>query len=150
MWFNPNIHPFEEYENRFRSLKKYEEENEIEVIYIDEYGLKEFLEGTSKSEERCDFCLTWRLEKTAKEALKRDHDAFSTTLILSPYQDHERLKHIGSRIGEEKEIEFIYEDMRDGFQEHHRLANEMGLYKQNYCGCIFSEEERFKKDLLQV
>jgi len=58
------------------------------------------------------------------------------------------LKRIGSEVASKKDIEFVYEDMRDGFEEHHRLADEMGLYKQGYCGCIFSEKERYEKSLL--
>lgn len=148
LWFNPNIHPFQEYKRRFKALRKYEKEVGLDVIYLDRYGLDEFLEKALNVDSRCEYCLEWRLRKTAAEAVKRGYDAFSTTLVLSPYQDHDRLQKIGSRAGREEEIDFIYHDMRDGFEEHHRLADEMGLYKQGYCGCIFSEKERYHKKLI--
>ncbi|MEF8874000.1 MAG: epoxyqueuosine reductase QueH [Candidatus Thermoplasmatota archaeon] len=149
LWFNPNIHPFKEYQERFQALRKYEKKSDMEVIYIDRYSLEDFLEGALKTDTRCDFCLKWRLEKTAEEAVERGYDIFSTTLVLSPYQDHDRLKRIGLEVASKRDIEFFYEDMRDGFEEHHRLADEMGLYKQGYCGCIFSEKERYHKKLLE-
>ncbi len=147
MWFNPNIHPFKEYESRFSALKRYEEKTGHDVIYIDIYDLEGFLEGISEMESRCNFCIEWRFRKTAVECVKRGFDSFSSTLILSPYQDHDRLKRLGKKVAKEEGIEFIYEDMRDGFEEHHQLADEMNLYKQGYCGCIFSEKERYQKDL---
>jgi len=147
LWFNPNIHPFKEYEKRYKALKNYENETKIDVIYIDEYMLESFIEGAMKSNPRCEFCYKLRLGRTAEVALYRNFDQFSTTLTISPYQNHELIKEVGKRVGEKKGIKFIYKDMRDGFSEHHRLADEMGLYKQGYCGCIFSEKERYQKQL---
>jgi len=147
LWFNPNIHPFKEYEKRYKALKKYEDKTDMDIIYLDDYRLKSFFKGAEKSESRCKFCYELRLGKTADVAEKRGYDFFSTTLTISPYQDHELIKDVGKKIGEKKGVKFIYKDMRDGFSEHHKLANEMELYKQGYCGCIFSEKERYQKDL---
>ncbi|MBS3790466.1 MAG: epoxyqueuosine reductase QueH [Candidatus Thermoplasmatota archaeon] len=146
-WFNPNIHPFKEYERRYKALEEYENKTDIDVFYLDDYSLKRFLEGAMRSDPRCKFCYELRLGKTAKIAAKRGFDHFSTTLTISPYQDHELIKEVGKRMGKEEGIKFIYRDLRDGFSEHHKLANEMGLYKQGYCGCIFSEKERYHKEL---
>ena len=147
LWFNPNIHPFKEYERRYKALEKYENKTRMDIIYIDEYRLESFIEEARKSDPRCEFCYELRLGKTAEVAAARGFDCFSTTLTISPYQDHELIEKVGKRMGEIKGIKFIYKDMRDGFSEHHKLANEMGLYKQGYCGCIFSEKERYQKEL---
>jgi len=147
LWFNPNIHPFKEYERRFKALEEYENKTEMDIIYIDDYKLESFIEKAMKKDPRCEFCYELRLGKTAEVAADQDFDSFSTTLTISPYQDHELIKEVGKKIGEEKGIQFIYKDMRDGFSEHHKLANEMDLYKQGYCGCIFSEKERYQKQL---
>jgi len=147
LWFNPNIHPFKEYEKRYKSLEKYDNKTEIDIIYLDDYRVESFVKGAIESDPRCKFCYELRLGKTAEIAQERGFDHFSTTLTISPYQDHELIKKIGQKIGEREGIKFIYKDMRDGFEKHHELANEMSLYKQGYCGCIFSEKERYQKDL---
>ncbi len=147
LWFNPNIHPFKEYERRYKSLEKYENKRHIDIIYLDDYRLESFLEGASESDPRCEFCYELRLGKTAEVAAERGFEHFSTTLTISPYQNHELIKKVGKRMAKEKDVKFIYKDMRDGFSEHHELANEMDLYKQGYCGCIFSEKERYEKEL---
>lgn len=147
LWFNPNVHPFKEYEIRYKALEKYEYETGMDVIYLDDYRLKSFLKGAMKSDSRCEFCYEMRLAKTAEVAAERDFDHFSTTMTISPYQDHKVIKEVGERISERKGVKFIYKDMRNGFSEHHKLANEMDLYKQGYCGCIFSERERYQKEL---
>ncbi len=147
LWFNPNIHPFKEYERRYKALEKFENETDTDIIYLDDYRLESFIEGAMDTEPRCEFCYELRLGKTAEVAAERSFDHFSTTLTISPYQDHELIKEVGERMGEKNGLEFIYEDLRDGFSEHHKLANKIGLYKQGYCGCIFSEKERYQKEL---
>jgi len=147
-WFNPNIHPFKEYERRLKALKKYHDETGIDVIYKDVYPLKEFLEGALRTDPRCEFCYRWRLEETAKMAKRRDFDSFTTTLSISPYQDHDMIKKIGGEIGEKHDVKFLYVDLRDGFYESHEMAKDMDLYMQGYCGCIFSEKDRYEKKLI--
>ncbi len=147
LWYNPNVHPFKEYERRYKALERYENKTGMDIIYRDEYLLESFLKDAMRSNHRCRFCYEIRLDKTAEIAEDLGFEHFSTTLTISPYQDHESIKEVGKRIGEKREVEFIYKDMRDGFSEHHKLANEMGLYKQGYCGCIFSEKERYQKEL---
>lgn len=148
-WFNPNIHPFKEYERRLKALQRYQEQTGIDVIYKDEYPLKKFLNGALRTDPRCDFCYDWRLDESAKKASELEFDSFTTTLMLSPYQDHDLLKKIGGEKGEENDVKFTYADLTDGFRESHEKADDMDLYKQGYCGCIFSESERYKKRLLK-
>jgi len=78
---------------------------------------------------------------------KIGYDSFSTTLLVSPYQNHELLKEIGEQLGKKYGIEFVYRDFRVGFREGQAKARELGLYMQKYCGCIFSEEDRYKKQI---
>lgn len=148
-WFNPNIHPFKEYERRLDALKKFVEEKDVDVIYDDRYELRSFLEGVLRNDPRCEFCYQWRLSETAKKASEESFDVFSTTLILSPYQDHDMIKKIGGEEGKKNDIKFIYKDLTDGFYDSHEMADKMNLYKQGYCGCIFSEKDRYYKKLVE-
>ena len=145
-WYNPNIHPYKEYEARLETLKKYDDEIGISLIIDDYYGLREFCKHVvDKLDNRCGYCYLCRLEKTAKYAKENGFDAFSTTLLISPYQNHELLKKTGEMLSKKYDIEFLYKDFRPGFRYGQNKARELGLYMQKYCGCIFSEEERYEK-----
>ena len=96
------------------------------------------------SKDRCKLCWELRLSETADFAKKNDFNGFTTTLLISPYQDHELIKEIGEKIAKEKDIEFYYEDFRKGFKESQEEAKGKELYRQKYCGCVFSELERVK------
>lgn len=145
-YYNPNIHPLDEYERRKLALRKIEKELGMEVIYPD-YRIEEYFQKIALKEnppDRCTECWRLRLYATADFALKNKFDAFTTTLLISPYQNHELVRDIGSHIAKEKRIEFYYEDFRAGFGESQQEAREMELYRQKYCGCVFSELERLK------
>ena len=148
-WYNPNIHPYKEYKARRDCLKEYTKSINVKAIFEEEYGLKEFCKNVvSDLENRCsNYCYRVRLEQTAKYAKENGYDAFSTTLLVSPYQKHEALKEIGEELAKKYEIEFIYRDFRIGFREGQNKAREIGLYMQKYCGCIFSEEDRYQKQI---
>ena len=94
---------------------------------------------------RCEKCYAERVWQTARKAKAEGYDAFSTTLLVSPYQKHERIKAIAMEASEALGIPFHYIDPRPHFREGNREAREMGLYMQKYCGCIFSEEDRYLK-----
>ena len=96
-------------------------------------------------ENRCAFCYKIRLIKTANFAKEQNFDGFTTTLLISPYQKHELIKEIGEKIGADLGINFFYSDFRPGFYEGKNEARNLGLYSQKYCGCIFSEKERYLK-----
>jgi hypothetical protein len=95
--------------------------------------------------DRCRYCFRLRLRKTAAVAKGEGFDSFTTTLLISPYQKHELLKEIGEEVAREQGIEFYYEDFRTGFRESHRISRELDLYHQKYCGCVYSEWERYGK-----
>jgi predicted adenine nucleotide alpha hydrolase (AANH) superfamily ATPase len=143
-FFNPNIHPYQEYQKRLDTLKQYSEKVGLNVIYRDEYLLEEFLKNVSHQvKERCQYCYKVRLEATAQEAKKMFFDGFSTTLLQSAHQNHAQIKETGEHIAHEIGIPFYYEDFRQGWKKGVEISKAMGLYRQQYCGCIYSEKERY-------
>ena len=148
-WFNPNIHPYKEYEARRDCLKNYTESIGVEAIFEENYGLREFCKNVVNDlENRCvNYCYKVRLEQTVKYAKENGYDSFSTTLLVSPYQKHEEIKKLGERLEQKYGIKFLYRDFRVGFREGQAKARSLGLYMQKYCGCIFSEEDRYKKQI---
>lgn len=145
-WYNPNIHPVTEYRARRDTLREYAKLVNLPLMERDEYGLEQFTRNVIHDlANRCDFCYEERLRVTAKKAKNEGFDAFTTTLLISPYQKHDRLIQTAQRIALEEEIAFHYTDLRPYFREGQNKAREMGLYMQKYCGCIFSEEERYMK-----
>ena len=145
-FFNPNIHPYGEYQKRLEALKQYARERGLEVIYRDEYLLEEFLQNVSnRVEERCKYCYAMRLEATAEEAKRGGFDKFSTTLLQSTHQNHALIMETGERLAREVGVAFYYEDFRPGWKKGMEVSRGMGLYRQQYCGCIYSEKERFVK-----
>ena len=148
-WYNPNIHPYIEYKTRRDTLKEYANNINVQAIFEEEYGLKEFCKNTINNlNARCsNYCYKVRLEKTVKYAKENGYDSFTSTLFVSPYQKHEELKHICEELAKKYDIDFLYRDFRIGFREGQTKARELGLYMQKYCGCIFSEEERYKKQI---
>ena len=92
--------------------------------------------------ERCVYCYETRIKETVKYAKDHGFDLFSTTLLVSPYQKHEKIKEICEKYSKEFEIEFLYADFRVNFRAGQKSARENNLYMQKYCGCIFSEDKR--------
>ena len=144
-WFNPNIHPYMEYKSRRDTLKEYSQSIGADAIFEENYGLKEFCKNViGDLDNRCaQYCYRVRLEQTAKYAKQHGYDAFTTTLLVSPYQNHELLIQVAKEMAKKYEIEFLYRDFRTGFREGQAEARELGLYMQKYCGCVFSEEDRY-------
>lgn len=144
-FYNPNIHPYQEYKSRKGALEKYVEMEPARVLYKNDYDIENYLRGALDAKDRCMFCYEGRLTETAKTAQSLEFDAFSTTLLISPYQKHEMLVQAGKKIADEYGIEFYYEDFRKGYAESREIARALELYMQKYCGCIFSEKERYFK-----
>ena len=144
-WYNPNIHPYTEYKLRRDTLKDYSESINVKAIFEEEYGLDSFCKNAINDlNNRCmNYCYKVRLERTAKYAKENGYDAITTTLFVSPYQRHEILKEMMQEIADKYGLEFVYRDFRIGIREGQAKAREIGLYMQKYCGCIFSEEERY-------
>ena len=146
-WYNPNIHPYQEYKARRDCLKQYAEDIGIHAIFQEEYGLDEFCKNVvGDLQNRCkNYCYPVRLRKTFEYAKANGYDAVTTTLLYSIYQKHDFIKAYCEKLAKEYGIEFLYRDFRDGFWVGHDKARELGLYMQKYCGCVFSEEERYEK-----
>jgi epoxyqueuosine reductase len=143
-FFNPNIHPYQEYVRRRETLAKWAEDCGLPVIYDDGYDMETFLRATVfRESERCRFCYGIRLEQTAGVARRGRFDAFSTTLLYSKFQKHDLLTGIGHATATAKELMFHYEDFRSGWKEGIRLSKDLSMYRQQYCGCIYSEKERY-------
>lgn len=146
LFYNPNIHPYQEYERRRQTLQDYTEKILLNVIWAEGYLLEEFLsQVASRPEERCVYCLTDRLKFTAEQAKKENYDAFTSTLLYSRYQKHDLIRQIGETLDHQLGIHFHYQDFRAGWNEGVKISKELGMYRQPYCGCIYSEKERFCK-----
>ena len=147
-WYNPNIHPATEYLNRRDTFINYARNYGLNYSLADEYGLRMFIIGVSANlDNRCEYCYKIRLEATAAYAAKNNYDCFSTTLLISPYQNHDLLRLVAEETSRRFNIPFLYRDFRSLFREGQKIARDSAFYMQKYCGCIFSEEERYKKRL---
>ena len=162
-FFNPNIHPYREWQQRLKTAKEFAEKVSMEFHSVDHYGLRDFLERVHKVIEpidgedtikyadghhaRCQICYAWRLYEAAKFAADNHFEAWTSTLFYSIHQNHELMKSTSEMIAKQVGLEFYYEDFRVGWQEGIDISRDLELYRQNYCGCIFSEEERFSKDI---
>ena len=150
-WYNPNIHPYMEYKARRDCLKEYAEKINVKAIFEDEYGLDEFCKNVSNNlNSRCvDYCYPVRMRKTFEYAKQNGYDTVTTTLLYSIYQNHNFIKAYCEKLSKEYGIEFLYRDFRRGFYIGQKKAKEYGIYMQKYCGCIFSEEDRYVKKIKQ-
>jgi predicted adenine nucleotide alpha hydrolase (AANH) superfamily ATPase len=111
------------------------------------YDMERFVRDVALSDElRCSICYRIRLSAAADYAKSEGYDAFTTTLLVSPYQKHEILREIGEAVASECGIPFVYKDFRSGWKESVEISRKLGLYRQKYCGCIYSERERFDRD----
>ncbi|MFH0912795.1 MAG: epoxyqueuosine reductase QueH [Candidatus Omnitrophota bacterium] len=146
-FYNPNIHPLAEYQNRRQAVEDFSRTASLSVIYPEYLPSQYFQEVNLKEKDpgRCSLCWTFRLKATAKTAKEKGFDSFSTTLLVSPYQNQDLLKKIGSAISEVEGVNFYYEDFRPGFKQAHDLAKAHGIYCQKHCGCIYSEIEKHSK-----
>ena len=147
-FYNPNIHPFVEYKKRKQAVADFAKVTQIDKVIYPEYRPAEFFQEVNLKEDfpgRCSICWSLRLARTAQAAKEIGCNYFSTTLLVSPYQNQELLKKIGEEIAKEAEVNFYYEDFRPGFKKAHDEAHAQGIYCQDYCGCVYSEVERCRK-----
>ena len=145
-WYNPNIHPFTEYRSRRNCVRDYAQEIGIPLIERNDYGLRPFVrEVASDIGGRCVKCYEMRLFETARQAAEGGFDSFTSSLFISPYQNHELMRETAERAAHEYGVEFLYRDFRPYFRAGQDKARELNFYMQKYCGCVFSEEERYLK-----
>lgn len=148
-WYNPNIHPKVEYERRKQTFIEFCEVKECPYLLEDSYDLEGYVldvaqhVGEGKQYAlRCEYCYEMRLKKVFEIAKEKGYDCISTTLTISPYQNHSMIQKVGKKLEKEYGIEFIYVDYRPHFREGQSMARQAGLYMQKYCGCIFSIDSR--------
>ena len=146
---NPNIHPFLEFRRRLAGTRDVAELFGVPLVVDDSYDPEAWFRAVagkdSRSETtRCARCMADRLERAAHAAVEQGCNAFSTTLSISPWQDHAAIAQAGTQAGDRHGVEFIYEDLRPYYRESCRYSRENGIYRQKYCGCLVSEWERYR------
>ena len=145
-WYNPNIHPLTEYKARKNALADYAQTIGLKLVMQGAYGLRPFISGVfPEFDSRCSYCYRIRFEETARYASENSFDSFTSTLLISPYQNHALMVALAQEAAQKYGVQFLYRDFRPLFQEGQQKARALGLYMQKYCGCIFSEEERYQK-----
>ncbi len=143
-FYRYNIHPFTECMKREQTLKEYAKAIGLRVIYQHGYDIERFFQNVVYREaDRCSFCYHDRLKSAALVAKKGKFDRFTSTLLYSKFQNHKKIRAIGEAVGKSVGVPFHYEDFRDGWKEGIKKSKELGMYRQQYCGCIYSEKERF-------
>jgi predicted adenine nucleotide alpha hydrolase (AANH) superfamily ATPase len=145
LFFNPNIHPIEEFKRRRENVEKFAAIKGLKVHLEDDFRQELWESFKDGNEKRCMMCYATRLERAAVFASQNGYDAFTTSLLVSPYQKHDHIKEIGTRFAEKYKIPFYYIDFRPGFRQGQKMAKDMGLYRQKYCGCIISLNESGNK-----
>ena len=145
-WYNPNIHPYTEFRSRRESVRQYAPTIDLPLIENNNYALRPFIRAVAEDiEHRCGTCYEMRLMETARQAKELGFDAFTSSLFISPYQNHELMRQVAEQAAAEYGVEFLYRDFRPYFKAGQEKARELGFYMQKYCGCVFSEEERYIK-----
>lgn len=141
IYYNPNIHPLDEFIKRRENVRRFSETKNISVTYMDEFQQEAWEKMGEDNNKRCNMCYTLRLDQAAQFAKENGFDAFTTTLLVSPYQNHELITELGKKAALKYGTEFFYRDFRPGFRQGQQGAKDLGLYRQKYCGCIISIDE---------
>ena len=137
---------FTEYRARRNCVREYAGTIELPLIERDDYGLRPFVrEVAADISGRCVKCYEMRLFETARAAAEGGFDSFTSSLFISPYQNHELMRDVAERAAHEYGVEFLYRDFRPYFRDGQTFAREHDFYIQKYCGCVFSEQERYLK-----
>jgi len=144
LFYNPNIHPLEEYDHRKETVEEYSRLAELKVHYFEGFMQDKWEKFKGSEIDRCTMCYTLRLNKAAEFAAEKGYDAFTTSLLVSPYQKHDLIRELAEKAGEKAGVEFYYRDFRDGYRKGQQEAKDLGLYRQKFCGCIYSYNERME------
>ncbi len=147
-FYNPNIHPYLEYKKRRDTVISFSEANGISLIIEGDYQLNDFLRSVVFQEHRrCTICQSLRITKTHEVAKSNGFDFFTTSLLYSLYQNHNEIRDQCEALSKQSGVPFYYKDFRVGWQYGIDASLAQGLYRQPYCGCIYSEQERYDKTL---
>lgn len=145
-FYNPNIHPYKEFSRRLETSREFAAKVGLDLVVDDSYTLEDFLTRALSAEGgRCQACYELRLRQAARYAKTHGFDCFSTTLLVSPYQQHEVIRSVAEAVAADEGVPFEYVDFRPGWQAGVAISKDMELYRQPYCGCVFSERDRYLK-----
>jgi predicted adenine nucleotide alpha hydrolase (AANH) superfamily ATPase len=148
---NPNIHPLIEFRRRLKAVKVFRDRLRLDIGCNEDYGLREYLRAVSGMEdERCPICYSLRFDAACAKAAELGIPSVTTTLFSSRQQDHDLIEAVGSEAASKRGVEFLRKDFRPLSESAHEKAKKMKLYRQQYCGCIFSEYERYKDTNLHL
>ena len=156
LYYNPNIEPYAEYlkrkEEEVRFLKEYKSPNKLDIIDCDYdndkyHEIVKGLEDCPERGNRCFKCYELRLDYTAQKAKELGYDYFGTTLTVSPYKNSNKLNEIGEKLSKKYNIKYLYSDFKknNGYKHSIEMSKEYNLYRQDYCGCVYSKKEKIDK-----
>jgi predicted adenine nucleotide alpha hydrolase (AANH) superfamily ATPase len=146
-FYRHNIHPYTECLRRQETLERYAAEQNLRIIIQAGYDMEGFIRSVAfREKERCRYCYHDRLRAAALVARKGKFDAFTSTLLYSRHQNHDLIHEVGDSVGRETGVPFFYRDFRVGWKEGIETSKRLGMYRQPYCGCIYSEKERYYRD----
>ena len=145
-FYRHNIHPYTECMRRETTLKDFAAFEDLRVVYQQDYDMEGFIRSVVfREKDRCSYCYHDRLKAAAHIARKGKFDTFTSTLLYSKFQKHAAIKEMGESVGREVGVPFFYHDFREGWKEGIAVSKERNIYRQPYCGCIYSEKERYYK-----
>ena len=143
-YYRSNIHPYTECLKRQQTLEDYARSTDLDLLIEARYDLEDFLrQAVFREADRCRACYHARLQATARLAKQGGFEGFSSTLLYSRFQQHALIRSMGEAAGRSEGVPFLYQDFRTGWQEGVRASKALGMYRQQYCGCIYSEKERY-------
>jgi predicted adenine nucleotide alpha hydrolase (AANH) superfamily ATPase len=145
-FYRHNIHPYTEMQRRQETLERWAPTVDLKVIWQEGYDLEGFVRRVAFREaQRCTICYHDRLQATAQVALHGRFDAFTSTLLYSKLQPQDQIRSIGETVAAAVGLPFLYRDFRSGWKDGIQASKRLGMYRQPYCGCIYSEKERYFK-----
>lgn len=145
LFYNPNIHPYTEQRRRLDTAVRWAADSGLKLVTHDDYDPESwFRRAAWRESQRCRLCYHDRLRRAAQVAKKGGFDAFSSTLLYSVHQKHDLIRQCAEDAAAEKGIAFLYRDFRRHWRDGVRRSKELGLYRQPYCGCLFSERDRYQ------
>jgi len=152
IYYNPNIHPRYEFERRREQLVKLGQIYDLKCFYSEDFRMGDWLSKSweGQFDSRCDMCYFIRMDYVARFAKDHGYDAFTTSLLVSPYQQHDKIRMMASDAARKYGVRFAYTDWRPNFRKGQDMAREHGLYRQKYCGCIYSlEDSKFREKIVR-
>jgi len=146
-FYRHNIHPYSECLKRQENLETYARQIGLRLIIQEGYDLEGFIQNVVyREKDRCTYCYHDRLRTTALLAKRGKFDYFTSTLLYSKFQNHDLIKSMGESIAKSTGVPFWYDDFRSGWKEGIEKSKDHQMYRQQYCGCIYSEKERYYRE----